>query len=286
MNSIINVDKPSGMTSFDVVRRMKRILKMKKIGHTGTLDPMATGILVICTGRATRLAQSIEAETKTYIAGFELGYKTDTYDTSGETIDSSSKTVTREDVVKALDKFRGEIDQVPPMYSALKVDGKRLYELAREGVVVERKSRRVTISKLELLEFDGRCGTLLCEVSKGTYIRSLIYDLGEYLETFGVMNALRRTEVGNYKLDTAYTLEQMEEMAENNDFTFTRSVEESFHYEKIRISGDKNIKLFNNGNTLVYKGPDGFYRVYHEDEFLGLATIKNNRLKGYKYYNV
>ncbi len=286
MDGIINVDKSSGMTSFDVVRKVKRILKMRKVGHTGTLDPLATGILVICTGRATKLAQSIEGEAKTYVAGFELGYKTTTYDIEGEVVDRSDEAVSREEVEGILEKFRGEIDQVPPMYSALKVDGKRLYELAREGVVIERKSRRVTIDKLELVDFDGKRGTLLCKVSKGTYIRSLIYDIGEELKTFGVMTSLRRTQVGNYDLTTAYTIEEMEKMAEAGDMSFHKGVEESFQYPEVEITGEKNIKLFNNGNTVVYKKSDGRYRVYSEGKFLGLATIVNNRLKGYKYYNV
>lgn len=274
------------MTSFDVVRRVKKILKMRKVGHTGTLDPMATGILVICTGRGTKLAQSIEGEVKTYVAGFELGYKTTTYDTEGEIVDRSEVTATREEVEGILDKFRGDIDQVPPMYSALKVDGKRLYELAREGIEIERKSRRVTISRLELVDFDGKRGTLLCEVSKGTYIRSLIYDIGEELKTFGVMTSLRRTQVGTYDLTTAYTLEEMEKMAEAGDMSFHKSIEESFKYENLELTGEKDIKLFNNGNTIVYMKPDGKYRVYSEGKFLGLADIKNNRLKGYKYYNI
>ncbi len=286
MDGIINVDKSSGMTSFDVVRKVKKILKMRKVGHTGTLDPLATGILVICTGKATKLAQSIEGEAKTYVAGFELGYKTTTYDIEGEVVDRSDKEVTRDEVEAILEKFRGEIDQVPPMYSALKVDGKRLYELAREGVEIERKSRRVTIDKLELVDFDGRKGTLLCEVSKGTYIRSLIYDIGEELKTFGVMTSLRRTQVGGYDLSTAYTIEEMEKMAEAGDMSFHKGVEESFQYPKIDLTGEKNIKLFNNGNTVVCRGIDGKYRVYSEGKFLGLATIVNNRLKGYKYYNV
>ncbi|GLI55459.1 tRNA pseudouridine synthase B [Propionigenium maris DSM 9537] len=286
MDGIINVDKSSGMTSFDVVRKVKKILKMRKVGHTGTLDPLATGILVICTGRATKLAQSIEGEAKTYVAGFELGYKTTTYDIEGEVVDRSDVLVTREEVEGILEKFRGEIDQVPPMYSALKVDGKRLYELAREGVEIERKSRRVTIDKLELVNFDGRKGTLLCEVSKGTYIRSLIYDIGEELKTFGVMTSLRRTQVGGYDLSTAYTIDEMERMAEAGDMSFHKGVEESFQYPEIELTGEKNIKLFNNGNTVVYRKADGKYRVYSEGKFLGLATIVRNRLKGYKYYNV
>lgn len=286
MDGIINVDKSSGMTSFDVVRRLRRILKIRKIGHTGTLDPMATGILVVCTGRGTKLAQEIEGQEKTYVAGFELGYKTETYDTEGEVTHRTDRGADIEEVEKALESFRGEIDQVPPMYSALKVNGKRLYELAREGKEVERKSRRVSIEKLEILDFDGRKGTLLCTVSKGTYIRSLIYDIGEVLGTYAVMTSLRRTQVGEYTLERAYTLDDIEAMVESNDYSFSRSIEDSFCYPKIEISGEKNITLFNNGNTLISNENDGRYRVYNGNEFLGLAEVKKCRLKGYKYYNV
>jgi tRNA pseudouridine55 synthase len=286
LDGIINIDKSSGMTSFDVVRRLRRILKIKKIGHTGTLDPMATGILVICTGRGTKLAQDIEGQKKTYVAGFELGYKTATYDTEGEITHKTDKGATMEQLEITLKNFRGDIDQVPPMYSALKVDGKRLYELAREGKEIERKSRRVTIEHLEILNFDGKKGTLLCTVSKGTYIRSLIYDIGEILETYAVMTSLRRTQVGEYTLERAYTLEDIEAMVENNDYSFFKSIEDTFCYPKIEISGDKNIVLFNNGNTLISNEKDGRYRVYRGNKFLGLAEVNRCRLKGYKYYNV
>lgn len=286
LNGLINVDKPKGYTSFDVIRKLKRILKMKKIGHTGTLDPLATGVLVICLGRATKLANVIEAEKKTYIADFILGAKTDTYDTEGEVIDRSDVRVTAEDVKNILHKFRGEIKQVPPMYSALKVNGKRLYELAREGVVIERKSRDVVISKLELMEFDEKTqtGKLYCEVSKGTYIRSLIFDMGEELQTYAHMNGLRRTQVGEYSVEDGFTIEQMEDMGENGDFSFVTSVEDSFNFEKVELKDEKQIKLFLNGNTVICKKPNDRYKIYVDKEFVGLGEVIDNRLKGWKVF--
>ena len=286
MDGLINVDKPKGFTSFDVIRKLKRILKMKKIGHTGTLDPLATGVLVVCLGRATKLASVIEAKEKTYIADFILGSKTDTYDSEGEIIETSDVKVTKEDVEENLNKFRGSIKQVPPMYSALKVNGKKLYELAREGVTIERKSRDIVISKLELLEFDEETqrGKLYCEVSKGTYIRSLIFDLGEELKTFAHMSGLRRTKVGEYTVEKGFTIDQMEEMSSNNDFSFITSVEDSFSFEKIELKDEKQIKLYINGNTVVYKAPNGRYKIYKEKEFIGLGEIKENRLKGWKVF--
>jgi len=286
LDGLINVDKPKGFTSFDVIRKLKRILKMKKIGHTGTLDPLATGVLVVCLGRATKLASVIEAKEKTYIADFILGSKTDTYDSEGEIIETSDVKVKKEDVEENLTKFRGSIKQVPPMYSALKVNGKKLYELAREGVTIERKSRDIVISKLELLEFDEETqrGKLYCEVSKGTYIRSLIFDLGEELKTFAHMSGLRRTKVGEYTVEKGFTIDQMEEMSSNNDFSFITSVEDSFSFEKIELKDEKQIKLYINGNTVVYKAPNGRYKIYKEKEFIGLGEIKENRLKGWKVF--
>jgi tRNA pseudouridine55 synthase len=286
LNGLINVDKPKGYTSFDVIRRLKKILNMKKIGHTGTLDPLATGVLVICLGRATKLANVIEAKEKTYIADFVLGSKTDTYDTEGEVIDRSDVRVTFEDVKNILSKFRGEIKQVPPMYSALKVDGKRLYELARQGIVIERKSRDVTISKLELLEFDEntQTGKLYCDVSKGTYIRSLIFDMGEELKTYAHMNGLRRTQVGEYLVEDGFTMEQMQEMGEKDDFSFVTSVEDSFDFEKVEITDEKQIKLFLNGNTVICKKPNDRYKIYVDKKFIALGEVIDNRLKGWKVF--
>ena len=286
MNGLINVDKPKGFTSFDVIRKLKRILNMKKIGHTGTLDPLATGVLVICLGKATKLANVIEAKEKTYIADFILGSKTDTYDTEGEIIDRSDVKVTSEDINNIMSKFRGEIKQVPPMYSALKVNGKRLYELAREGVVIERKSRDVVISKLELMEFneETQTGKLYCEVSKGTYIRSLIFDIGEELKTYAHMNGLRRTQVGEYLAEEGFSIEQMEEMGEKGNFSFVTSVEDSFSFESVELKDEKQIKLFLNGNTVVCEKPNDRYKIYANKEFVGLGEVIDNRLKGWKVF--
>lgn len=286
MEGIINVNKPSGITSFDVVRRLRRCLHERKIGHTGTLDPLATGVLVVCVGRATRLVEDIEGYEKIYTAGFELGYRTDTYDVEGKVLDKVDEfNVSTDDLKIALEKFTGEIDQVPPMYSALKVDGKKLYELARQGIEIERKSRKVTISFIEILEFDGRKGKIRCKVSKGTYIRSLINDLGETLGTFATMTSLVREEVGTSNIEKAYSLDSIEEMCNSGDSSFISSVEEFFDYPKITLTGDKNLVLFRNGHTVRFTAENGRYRVYDiEGKFLGLCNVSNNLLKGYKYF--
>ncbi|MGL4569394.1 MAG: tRNA pseudouridine(55) synthase TruB [Fusobacteriaceae bacterium] len=285
MDGIICVNKPQGITSFDVVRKLKRILKEKRIGHTGTLDPMATGVMVVCVGRATRLVQDIEGYEKEYLATFQLGYKTDTYDREGTVTERSEMEKPDENMLKeALSTFLGDIKQVPPMYSALKIDGKRLYDLAREGITVERKARDVKIKSLDLKEYDGESGKFLCKVSKGTYIRSLIFDLGEKLGTFATMTDLIRTEVGKVKLQECFTLEEMEAMAEKGDLSFLQGVEEFFGYPRLELIGEENLKYYKNGNNFSYTGNDGYYSIYYKNEFIGLATIKNSRIQAYKYF--
>ena len=285
MNGIINVNKPKGITSFDVIRKLRKILSLRKIGHTGTLDPLAEGVLLVCVGKATKLAQDIEAHSKEYIAEFELGYKTDTYDIEGTVIDKVENfSVTREKLLEVINTFLGNIKQIPPMYSAIKVNGQKLYDLARKGETIEREARDIFIESIELLEFDGKKAKIKCSVSKGTYIRSLIYDIGEKLGTFAVMTSLLRTKVGEETLDKSFTLAEIESLKNEGKENFITSVEDYFTYPKIYIEGEKNYTLFLNGNTLVFNGEDGIKRVYENDKFLGLAQVKHNRLKGYKYY--
>lgn len=285
MNGIVCINKPKGITSFDVVRKLKRILKEKRIGHTGTLDPLATGVMIICVGKATKLVQDLESGEKDYVAHFDLGYKTDTYDKEGKIIaEKSFEAISLEELEKVLENFRGEIKQVPPMYSALKVDGKRLYDLARQGIEIERKERDVEIKKLSILEFNGKSGKLHCTVSKGTYIRSLIFDIGETLETYATMTDLIRTRVGDTDIKDCFLLEQCEELGENGDFSFVQDVEKYFAYPKLELKEAEHIKYYLNGNSFNFQGADGYYSVYYKNEFVGLGNIEKNRLKGYKYY--
>ena len=287
MEGIILVNKPKGISSFDVIRKLKKILKTKKIGHTGTLDPLATGLMLICVGKATKLASDLEAKNKVYLADFEIGYATGTYDIEGKRIAENLIDVSKDNLELSLKKFIGDIKQVPPMYSAIKIDGNKLYHLARKGIEIERPERDVTIEYIKLLEFNDNKAKIETKVSKGCYIRSLIYDIGLDLGTYATMTELQRINVGEYSLTNSYTLEQMEEMAQNNDFSFLNSVEDVFSYEKYNLETEKELTLFKNGNTVKIKDnlENKKYRVYYQDEFLGLASIENNNLlKGYKYY--
>lgn len=287
MEGIILVNKPKGISSFDVIRKLKKILKTKKIGHTGTLDPLATGLMLICVGKATKLASDLEAKNKVYLADFEIGYATDTYDIEGKRIAENLIDISKDNLELSLKKFIGDIKQVPPMYSAIKIDGNKLYHLARKGIEIERPERDVTIEYINLLDFKDNKAKIETKVSKGCYIRSLIYDIGLDLGTYATMTELQRINVGEYSLTNSYTLEQMEEMAQNNDFSFLNSVEDVFSYEKYNLETEKELTLFKNGNTVKIKDSleNKKYRVYYQDEFLGLASIENNNLlKGYKYY--
>ena len=287
MEGIIIVNKPKGITSFDVIRKLKKILKTKKIGHTGTLDPLATGVMLMCVGKATKLASDLEAKDKVYIADFDIGYATDTYDIEGKKIAENIIEVSKENLEQSIKKFIGNIKQVPPMYSAIKIDGNKLYHLARKGIQVERPERNVTIEYINLLDFKDNKAKIETKVSKGCYIRSLIYDIGQDLGTYATMTALQRKQVGDYSLEDSYSLEQIEEMVLNNDFKFLKTVEEIFSYDKYSLQTEKELTLYKNGNTVKIKEnlENKKYRIYFQDEFIGLANVENNNLlKGYKYY--
>ena len=287
MEGIIVVNKPKGITSFDVIRKLKKILKTKKIGHTGTLDPLATGVMLMCVGKATKLAADLEAKDKVYIADFDIGYATDTYDIEGKKIAENIIEISKENLEQSIKKFIGNIKQVPPMYSAIKIDGNKLYHLARKGIEVERPERDVSIEYINLLDFKDNKAKIETKVSKGCYIRSLIYDIGQDLGTYATMTALQRKQVGDYSLEDSYSLEQIEEMVLNNDFKFLKTVEEIFSYDKYNLQTEKEFILYKNGNTVKIKEnlENKKYRIYFQDEFIGLANVENNNLlKGYKYY--
>lgn len=211
----LNIYKPKGMTSFDVVARLRRVTKIKQIGHTGTLDPFAVGVLPICIGKSTRLIEYLD-DDKEYLATVQFGKDTDTYDLDGTVTNTYDKKITQEDLISILDDFRGEIEQLPPIYSAIKVNGKKLYEYARNGEEVEIKPRKVFISKLELESFDyekQEAKILVC-CSKGTYIRSIAYDIGQKLDCGGYLTALERTKAGLFNKEHSIPLENFSEISD------------------------------------------------------------------------
>lgn len=280
MTGIICVNKDSDITSFGVVAKVRGITRERKAGHTGTLDPMATGVLPIMLGGATRFLDYLPDSDKGYRASFLLGKTTDTLDITGEVTSESEVTVGVDDVVSVLDKFRGEIDQIPPMFSAKSIDGVRLYDLARQGVEVEREACRVNIKELELVEHSGCEYTIDVLCSKGTYIRSLIDDIGRELGCGAVMTSLCRTRAMGFSLDDSVTLADLQAMRDNDeDFsTVLLSVEDMFKsYPRVIVSPKQAVR-FSNGGALdierVKKAPqvNKICTVYSADNvFLGLG---------------
>ena len=250
-HGIINVYKKAGFTSHDVVAKLRGICKQKKIGHTGTLDPDAVGVLPVCLGSGTKLCDMLTGETKEYIAGFQLGIATDTQDISGKILEEKEVCVSTEQVKEMLSHFVGELQQVPPMYSALKVGGKKLYELAREGKEVERKARPITIYELELLKAEHPEYEIRVVCSKGTYIRTLCHDIGQALSCGAVMTSLVRSRVGEFRLKDAKTLDELQELADQGRLQeAVIPVEEMFHaLPAIQVS-DGAQKALLNGNQL------------------------------------
>lgn len=212
MDGILVINKEKGYTSRDVVNKVSKILGTKKVGHTGTLDPLATGVLVLCIGKALKVVELLIDHDKEYIAKFKLGIDTDTLDITGKVLNTCNKKVTKEDLLNALNKFQGLIKQEVPKYSAVKVNGKKLYEYARNNIEVKLPIKEVNIYKLELLDYneDNMEVTIACRVSKGTYIRSLIRDIGNSLDTYATMTELERTKLGTYDINNSYTLSDIE----------------------------------------------------------------------------
>lgn len=310
VNGILLIDKPSGFTSFDICAVVRGMLRTKKVGHSGTLDPMATGVLPVLIGSATRALDLIPSHDKTYVADFCLGMTTDTLDITGKVLSESRADIDAEQLESVLERFRGDIMQVPPMYSAVSVGGKKLYDLARQGVEVEREARRVTVYRLTLDSYDceSSTGVLTVACSKGTYIRTLIDDIGKSLGCGAVLTSLRRTEASGISVDRCMTLAQAQEYKDNGilesrllpvDYIFAE-------YPAVYISDSQAVR-FGNGATLALerlrppviggkrqkerlddeKYPqDSLYRVYAgtDNTFLGLGVKKTDELRVMKRF--
>ncbi len=254
MDGIINIRKEQGYTSHDVVAKLRGILRQKKIGHTGTLDPAAEGVLPVCLGRGTRLCEMLTGEKKTYEAVLRLGVCTDTQDMTGTILCERPVEVTEKALTEAVQSFLGEQMQIPPMYSAVKIGGKRLYELAREGVEVERKARPVTFYRLEILEIFSPRVRLLVECSRGTYIRTLCHDLGEKLGCGGAMESLVRTRVGRFTLEDGLTLLDVERLSQEGTLEGRLwSIEQVLDHLSACSCLPEGDKLLHNGNPLPKK---------------------------------
>ena len=280
MTGIIPVDKPAGITSFGAVARMRKILNMKKIGHAGTLDPMATGVLPILIGSATRFLDFLPIKDKRYSAVIQFGFETDTLDTTGEITSRSDKKITRPELDEAVKCFIGKISQIPPMYSAVQKDGVRLYELARKGKEVEREAREIEIYSIKVLCFDEKTQEAEIDVScsAGTYIRTLADDLGKKLGCGACLSGLRRTEGCGFKLGSCYSFEEIEEYASLNRLEKRIiPIEDALSFYPAVYVSEKQAVRFSNGgeldlNRLKGKLINGLYRVFDpEDKFLGLA---------------
>lgn len=285
MNGVINIYKNKGMTSFDVVRQVKKVAKTGKVGHTGTLDPEAEGVLPVCIGKATKIIDYIMDSAKIYKVTFKLGVVTTTYDMEGEVLkESETSHLTEEDILNAIYKFRGEYSQVPPMFSALKQNGVRLYELARKGIEVERPGRNITIYNIEDIQISSSYITMTVTCSKGTYIRSLCYDIGAELGVGGTMTDLKRVKTSEFHMEDSVNIEDLNE---DNILQYLITIDDALSSYKELIIKNSYSKLLING---VKVGDKRFtddkvsigelYRVYDEDRtFIGLGR---SYIEGFK----
>ena len=279
-NGIVVIDKPEGISSHTVISKMRKLLDQRKIGHGGTLDPLATGVLPVFAGRATRAAEYVQGSSKAYTARFRLGVITDTQDITGEVLETREVSVTREDVEAALVSFQGDIMQTPPMYSAIQVDGQRLYKLAREGREIEREARAVTIHSISLVgeypetnEYDI---TVSC--SKGTYIRTLCADIGEKLGCGATITKLRRTQTGIFSIAQAYTIEQLAQLKEEGKLDSVFLAPDLLFDElpKLTMFADNALRVCRGAPVYLTKRVPGRYRVYDESgAVLGVGVLQD-----------
>ncbi|MBE7702887.1 MAG: tRNA pseudouridine(55) synthase TruB [Cyanobacteria bacterium SIG28] len=277
MFGFLNIYKPQGKTSHDVVAVLRRVTKIKQIGHTGTLDPFAEGVLPICIGKATRLIEYLN-DDKAYIGTVQFGKTTTTYDTEGEIVKTSNKKISLIDIENCLPQFRGEIQQLPPIYSAIKVKGKKLYEYARNGEEVEIQPRSVNIHKLEIIDFDEENQTLQLhiECSKGTYIRSIAHDLGENLGCGGHLIKLVRTKAGKFELNKAVNLDELQTIEQVKSKLIYPL--DYLDYNKYELNSDEKEKV-SHGMAININSKDGTVILTQNNELIAVAEVENNKAK-------
>ena len=289
VNGVIVINKPQDFTSFDAVAVVRGCYHTKKVGHSGTLDPMATGVLPVFIGSATKAVSILPDSDKSYRAGFRLGITSDTLDIFGKCSEQAAVSVSERRLLEVMERFRGDIMQVPPMYSALKINGQKLCDLARKGIEVERRPRPVTVSRLELIEFDGCDGVIDVDCSSGTYIRSLADDIGAALGCGAVMTSLVRTRACGFVIEESVDIETLRVMTDEERAALVKPVESVFfEYPKITLDGEQE-RLYLNGvrlDTARLRDPvseGGRYRVY-ADEFIGIADALNGELISVKRF--
>ena len=282
MFGFLNIYKPQGKTSHDIVAILRRITKIKQIGHTGTLDPFAEGVLPICIGKSTRLIEYLD-DDKAYIGTVQFGSATTTYDIEGEISKTSEKKITIEDLEQILSQFRGEIEQIPPIYSAIKINGKKLYEYARKGETVDIKSRKVNISKLEIVNFnkENQTAELLIECSKGTYIRSIANDIGEALNCYGHLIKLVRIKAGKFSLKDTKKLEELETIEEiEKNLIYPL---EYLNFPKYELNECEKEKV-SHGMSIEINASDGLITLIQNNELIAICSIENKKAKMLKVF--
>ncbi len=280
-NGIIIIDKPAGWTSQDVAAKLRGVFHEKRIGHGGTLDPMATGVLPIFVGRATRAVEFFEHAEKEYVAGLRLGLTTNTQDTTGEMEREQDVDISKEQLLAVLERFKGPQEQIPPMYSAVKLGGKKLYEMARQGKTVERKPRKIQILEMELLEGEGKDFLIRVKCSKGTYIRTLCHDIGQALGCGGCMSSLRRTMAGCYDLSRAVTMDEV--LAGNTELLPVDSL--FAHLPAVTVEEKHLRPIYNGAAVKMPTLSDGEYRVYAPTgDFLMVGKAEKGMLKTVKSF--
>lgn len=278
MDGLILINKQKGFTSHDVVNVIRKKLNIKKVGHTGTLDPNATGVLPILVGKATKISKYLIEHNKTYIATIKLGEKTDTGDSEGRVIETKKvpKNLEKEEIEQALTDFLGKQKQLPPIYSAIKVKGKKLYEYAREGQKVKLEPRDIEIYKIKLLEYKYNKIKIEAECSKGTYMRTLCEDIAKKLETVGYMEELQRTKINEFKIENSILLDDIN--IKNVEQKLIK-IEEIFKEKNSIELNDKKLELFLNGVKLTYDLSNDIYKIYNNKCFVGIGIIENKLLK-------
>ena len=280
MDGIILLNKEKDISSFKAINNLKYKLKLKKVGHAGTLDPLAEGLMIVLVNDATKLSDLLLKQSKEYYAECELGYETDTYDSTGEKtqIFNGEVTADKEKIIKILEGFQGDYEQTPPMYSAIKINGKKLYDLARKGIEVERKSKIVNIGYINRISVNGNKVGFYIHAGSGTYIRSVIQDFGRRLGTYATMTKLIRTKIGKFSLENAYTEKEI------SDKTVIVSVKDIFDYSVLDITDDEYFKM-RNGIKLNKGVADGYYSIYNNGEYKGIGISDGGILKRFRYFN-